>query len=725
MRRLLASVAAAILTAGLLGTVVPVAAGVVPPAPADAPSYYPSGPQYDVPVSTLVAAGWTRCFQEPYSNDKITSIISLQNACDGDYLILTGREIGTSTLNILAAAPRADVFTVTAENEPRLVNGTYWYFTPIEDGDAESMGFSTDATIVQSSCDYDYEEDAPVAGGLCWHISDFDGNPSLDDGFSLDGLDLNKDPFGDGDSYYREAYMYSFDGVAKGNFTIAAGEYHTCAIAYEGEAYCWGENTDGQLGDGTTSDSDEDGPQLVIGGHEWASISAGNDVSCGITTDGAAYCWGDNDTDDADEEEDLGGRGQLGDGTTEDSDESGPQLVIGGHNWKMISVGEDHVCGVTTSGSAYCWGYNGWGQLGNGTYTDTLEGGPSLVLGGISWRSISAGIQHTCGLSASGTAYCWGSELGYLCDEFGCDEISSGQIGNGPDEGATQVPTAVIGGFSFAAIDAGDFHTCGVTVRGDGYCWGSGSIGQVGNGEFEYQNQTPMLVAGELEWSYIDPGDDHTCGVTTSGAAYCWGYNEDGELGNGDDESSESVPQEVVGGFTFNQVVANGFQGSNHSCGIAMNYIAYCWGSNRDGKLGDGTTDTSDDQGPQQVLGGSIWKFLAYGDSGVDPNCGALDLSVCPTITSGTRGLIGAPGTSHVANRAIYTWLRCTVPGAAAEGPRAPATCRTIRTFKATGAQMAVRPYGVTSRDAKAGYIRLAVKVGTRTYYSGAYSVAP
>ena len=75
--------------------------------------------------------------------------------------------------------------------------------------------------------------------------------------------------------------------------------------------------------------------------------------------------------------------------------------------------------------------------------------------------------------------------------------------------------------------------------------------------------------------------------------------------------------------------------------------------------------------------------------------------------------------------RATYTWLRCTVPGAAAEGPRAPATCRKIRSFKATGAQMAVRPYGVTSRDAKAGYIRLAVKVGTRTYYSGAYSVAP
>jgi alpha-tubulin suppressor-like RCC1 family protein len=653
-------------------------------------------------VSTLEAAGWVRCFQEGYQ-DRSTGLVALQAACDGDYLILTGREIGASTLNILAAAPRTDVFTVTEIDTPRLVNGSYWYYTPVFDFSpdtsygAQSMGFSQDAVIQQSGCDWD---GGPVPGGLCWNIFNDDA-PTLASGFSLDGLNMNIL----GDSYYREAYMYSFDGVAKGNFTIAAGEYHTCAIAYEGEAYCWGENDNGALGDGTNDDTDADGPQVVIGGHEWASISAGHDVSCGITTSGDAYCWGEN------------GNGELGDGTTDDSDESGPQLVIGGHEWTMVSVGEYHVCGVTTSGAAYCWGYNDDGQLGDSTYGDTLEDGPSLVAGSINWASISAGVWHTCGLSTSGVAYCWGADSAYE---------GAGQLGNGSEGGSSNVPNAVVGGLNFTAIDAGDFHTCGVTVSGDGYCWGEGTSGQVGNGESDDENQTPMLVAGELEWSYIDPGDDHTCGVTTSGAAYCWGNNGDGELGDGDpDNDSANTPQEVIGGYTFNQVITNGFEGGNHSCGIAMNYIAYCWGNNEYGQLGDGTTLDSDDQGPQQVLGGSIWKFLAYGDSGVDPNCGALDLSVCPTISSGTRGLIGAPGTSHVANRAIYTWLRCTVPGAAAEGPRAPATCRTIRTFKATGAQMAVRPYGVTSRDAKAGYIRLAVKVGTRTYYSGAYSVAP
>ncbi|MFM8791138.1 MAG: hypothetical protein ACKOFX_01385, partial [Solirubrobacterales bacterium] len=153
-------------------------------------------------MSTLESAGWTRCFQEPYNSDGNTLISALQAACDGDFLILTGRAIGSSTLDILSAAPRTDVFTVTAENSPRLVNGTYWYFTPVEDGFAESMGFSTDEVINQDSCDYAGE---PVPGGLCWHIYDYPGGPGLGDGYSLDGLELNGDNV-ESDDYYREAY---------------------------------------------------------------------------------------------------------------------------------------------------------------------------------------------------------------------------------------------------------------------------------------------------------------------------------------------------------------------------------------------------------------------------------------------------------------------------------------------------------------------------------------
>jgi hypothetical protein len=499
MRRLLASVAAAILTAGLLGTVVPVAAGVVPPAPADAPSYYPSGPQYDVPVSTLESAGWTRCFQEPYSNRGITSITALQNACDGDYLILTGREIGSSTLNILAAAPRADVFTVTAENEPRLVNGTYWYFTPIEDGDAESMGFSTDATIVQDSCDYDYEEDAPVPGGLCWHISDFDGTPKLDDGFSLDGLNLNRGPFGDGDSYYREAY----------EITVEDWSFET-------------------------------------------SIAA-----------------------------------------------SGWNLEV-----QPDSVLIYDECYEPTSGLL---------PLEGECYLDTDQFLPSAY---VLWREVPG--KGIIALRHVDNCFPFPAKFDYA---------------------SYSAPLFTISIASFNECEEG------------------------------------VLDAGS--WSYESGGmgyDNQKFGI----------------------DQLSAVPDNWFGDVDEN---------------VVQHLLL---------PTSDLLTDSGDTGGVWQTFTFSLEDLDA-----TDPNCGALDLSICPTITSGTRGLIGAPGTSHVANRATYTWLRCTVPGAAAEGPRAPATCRTIRTFKATGAQMAVRPYGVTSRDAKAGYIRLAVKVGTRTYYSGAYSVAP
>jgi len=486
MRRLLATVAAAILTAGLLGTVVPVTAAVAPPTPADAPSYYPSGPQYDVPVSTLESAGWTRCFQEPYTN-MTTTLVALQTACDGEYLIVTGRPTGSTTLTILAAAPRADVFTVTAENEPRLVNGSYWYYTPVSDGPAQSMGFSTDATIRQSSCDY--EDGEALAGALCWHII-YDDNPTIGDGFSMDGIETYE-------GYIREAY----------EFTREDWSFETSVAA--------------------------SGWNLEV--------------------------------------------------------ESGSELIY-------------DECYEPTSGLL---------PLEGECYLDTDQDNPSAY---VLWREV-------------------------------------------PGKGIVAL-RLVDNCFPFPVA-------------------------------FDYASYSAPLFTISIA-SYNECEDVRDAGS--------WSYESGGMGGNqkfGIDQLS-AVPDNWFGDVAEN---------------VVQHLLL---------PTSDLLTDAGDTGGDWQTFTFSLEDVDA-----TDPNCGALDLSVCPTITSGTRGLIGAPGTSHVANRATYTWLRCTVPGVAAEGPRAPATCRTIRSSKATGAQMAVRPYGVTSRDAKAGYIRLAVKVGTRTYYSGAYSVAP
>ena len=136
---------------------------------------------------------------------------------------------------------------------------------------------------------------------------------------------------------------------------ISTGDYHTCALTSRGAAYCWGDNFYGQLGDGTTSNASS--PQAVIGGLKFASISVGYTSACGITSRGAAYCWGNNLY------------GELGDGTTTDSGVSGPQAVIGGLKFASIQPGAFHTCGLTSRGAAYCWGANFYGQLGDGTTT--------------------------------------------------------------------------------------------------------------------------------------------------------------------------------------------------------------------------------------------------------------------------------------------------------------------------------------------------------------------
>ena len=143
----------------------------------------------------------------------------------------------------------------------------------------------------------------------------------------------------------------------------------------------------------------------VAGGVSFAAVSAGSFYTCGVTVAGAAYCWGDN------------GLGQVGDGTTTTpgTGPSSPALVAGGVSFAAVSAGFTHTCGVTAAGAAYCWGYNFFGDLGDGTTTDRSS--PVLVAGGVSFAAVSAGDFHTCGVTAAGAAYCWGDNtVGQLGD---------------------------------------------------------------------------------------------------------------------------------------------------------------------------------------------------------------------------------------------------------------------------------------------------------------------
>jgi alpha-tubulin suppressor-like RCC1 family protein len=335
--------------------------------------------------------------------------------------------------------------------------------------------------------------------------------------------------------------------------SMTAGRSYTCGVTIAAAAYCWGINSSGQLGDGTTTDRTT--PALVSGGLRFASLSAGRQHACGVTTAGAAYCWGEN------------GNGRLGDGT--ETDRTTPVAVSGGLGFASVSGGTFHTCGVTTADIAYCWGGNFDGQLGDGTETHRMT--PVAVSGGLGFASVRAGNFHSCGVTTGDIAYCWGYN-------------GNGQLGDGTTTDR-MTPVAVSGGLEFASVSAAwGLHSCGVSTAAAVYCWGHNADGQLGDGTITNRT-TPALVSGGLTFTSVTAGISHTCGFTNAGVAYCWGFNGNGRIGDGT-TTDRTTPALVSGGLEFGSLSA----GTEHTCGATAAGGGYCWGANSSGQLGEGTT---------------------------------------------------------------------------------------------------------------------------------------
>ncbi|HEY2806263.1 MAG TPA: hypothetical protein VGI92_10450 [Gemmatimonadales bacterium] len=337
---------------------------------------------------------------------------------------------------------------------------------------------------------------------------------------------------------------------------MSAGRYHTCGLIGGGATYCWGDNSEGQVGDFSTNETE---PVAVFGVPALVSLSAGAGHTCGLTSAGAAYCWG------------LNTNGELGDsGAT-----SAVIAVPGGHTFTSITAGLSHTCGLTSNGAAYCWGQNAYGQLGTGA-TSGDSAAPATVTGGLAFTSVTAGGLHTCGLTAAGVAYCWGYN-------------GQGALGSGSFGGTVTAPAVVAGGLVFAKLVASapvnlDDRTCGLTSGGNAYCWGSNSAGELGDGSTANRS-SPVAVLGGLTFQSIGMGTDHACGLTLGGAVYCWGYNGDGQLGDGT-TINRSAPVAAASGFTFVSLIVGGY----HTCGLTPDGSAWCWGYDGDGELGDGSS---------------------------------------------------------------------------------------------------------------------------------------
>jgi alpha-tubulin suppressor-like RCC1 family protein/uncharacterized protein YjdB len=225
-----------------------------------------------------------------------------------------------------------------------------------------------------------------------------------------------------------------------------------------------------------------------------------------------------------------------------------------------------------------------------------LGSSPQPVPGGIAFQSISVGPDHACGLTAAGAAYCWGSNHSY-------------QLAQPDSTLRTATPVLVPGGLTFRAISAGYDHTCGLTTANQAYCWGWNERGQLGiddSDAIHVYSATPFAVAGGHSFSTVSAGDQLTCAVTTTSQAYCWGSNAGGELGTGN-EGSEFAPAPVAGGLAFSSISA----GSGYTCGLVTDGRAYCWGVNEVGALGTGNSQSSIT--PIAVAGGHTFSSLTTG----------------------------------------------------------------------------------------------------------------
>jgi alpha-tubulin suppressor-like RCC1 family protein len=338
---------------------------------------------------------------------------------------------------------------------------------------------------------------------------------------------------------------------------MSGGYLSTCGLTTDNRAFCWGYNTQGELGDGTTFERWT--PVPVAGTLRFRQVSAGYDNTCAVTTDFHAYCWGSNV------------HGVLGDGTT--TRRLRPVAVAGGHRFRTVESFGYHTCGVSYPDEhAYCWGENFDGQLGDGTRIDRLT--PVAVSGALVFHQLTAGYKHTCGVTTDARLFCWGNN-------------KYGQIGDSSTALRRLKPARVGRSRSWHQVDAGGNTSCAVATTHAILCWGDGREGEFGNGHlylsFWPRNQGDPAV----KYQRVTVGWEHTCGEAISGVSYCWGSNVFGQLGSPEGLGSRWIWRTgVTGGHDFAQLSAGGF----HTCGKTLAGVAYCWGYNGLGQLGDGTT---------------------------------------------------------------------------------------------------------------------------------------
>jgi len=360
-------------------------------------------------------------------------------------------------------------------------------------------------------------------------------------------------------------------------FQVSAGLNHTCAVRTTGTLWCWGDNYNGQVGDGTMTYK-LNPTQESTNAADWAYVSVGGNTTCALKTGGSLYCWGENTY------------GQFGNGTTGYQNLNPTQ--IGTSLWIKISNSYNHTCGIKTDGSLFCWGSNQDGELGIGSKTIKKKTTPARVGKAKTWTDISVGgadSGKSCGIMG-GKLYCWGNNWkAFLVGGTNKKQLSPFQIGTKKN---------------WTRVDVLEWHQCAINLSGELACWGDNSYGQLGNGKAQSLPGSALSLTA-LIWTQVQVGDKHTCGLIDTGLLYCWGNNEYGQIGNS--IFGEKVSPVQIGADSWLKIAG----GLYSACAIKSDNTIFCWGKNDYGQLGDGTKENR--KAPVQVGTDIDWGEIAVG----------------------------------------------------------------------------------------------------------------
>jgi len=377
--------------------------------------------------------------------------------------------------------------------------------------DSAANNYNSEATDADDSCVF---SEVTIAAGERHTCAIMDNGSVSCWGGNWDGQ------LGDGTTTDRNTPTQTSSlGEGRTAVAISAGEYHTCVILDDGSVSCWGNNGDGRLGDGTTTNRLTPTQTSSLGTDRTAvAITAGYYHTCAILDDGSVSCWGYN------------GVGHLGDGTTTNRNTPTQTSSLGTDRTAVaIAAGAQHTCAILDDGSVSCWGWNWGGQLGDGTNTDRNTPTPTSSFGeGRTAVAISGGVDHTCAILDDGSVSCWGYN-------------ANGRLGDGTTTNRlTPTQTSSLGtGRTAVAITVGDYHTCVILDDGSVSCWAYNGQGQLGDGTTTDRHdptQTSSLGTDRTAVA-ISAGGEHTCAILNDGTVSCWGNNGDGQLGDGTDTS--------------------------------------------------------------------------------------------------------------------------------------------------------------------------------------------